>query len=232
MISLIIPTYRERDNVEPLLRRVSRMAPELGEPLEVLVVDNRSDDGTAEQARQLLGQLVPGRLIECPQPVELAQAVTQAAREARGDVIGVMDADLSHPPELLPELARAARAGAEVAVASRYVPGGRIERWPWHRRWLSRIGNLLAQPLTGVADATSGYFVCRAGVLKSLTRPPRGFKILLELLVRGKVQRVQEIPYTFTDRLHGSSKLGCRVLWRYGTQVAWLYAYRLRNAHG
>ena len=155
----------------------------------------------------------------------------RAAQVAQGDVIGVMDADLSHPPEALPELVRGVRAGAQVVVASRYVCGGRIGRWPWHRRWLSRIGNLMARPLAGVADATSGYFVCEAHALKSLTRPPRGFKVLLELLVRGDVQRVQEVPYTFTDRLRGSSKLGLRALWRYARQLADLYGERLRRAH-
>lgn len=232
MVSLVIPTYRERDNVEPLLSRLSRVAPHLGESLEVLIVDTHSNDGTPEEARRWLGRLVPGRLIECPGRMELAQAVMRAAQEAQGDVIGVMDADLSHPPECLPALVRGVREGAQVVVASRYVCGGRIERWPWHRRWLSRIGNLMAQPLAGVADATSGYFVCEARVLTSLTRPPRGFKILLELLVRGDVRRVQELPYTFTDRLRGSSKLGPRALWRYARQLADLYGYRWWSAHG
>lgn len=230
MVSVVIPTHRERENLEPLLTRLSQVAPALGEPLEVLIVDNQSDDGTAEAARTQVGRLVPGRVIECGQPLELAQAVVLGIQEAKGDVIGVMDADLSHPPECLPELVRRVRAGAQVAVASRYVPGGRIERWPWHRRLLSRIGNLMAQPLAGVADATSGYFVCQAALFHSLTRPPRGFKILLELLVRGEVQRVQEVPYTFTDRIRGSSKLGGRALWQYARQLAALYGYRVRRA--
>ena len=231
MLSVVIPTYNENRSIGKLLERIAAVREDIPGGLELLVVDDRSTDGTADLAERLLRQYGLGRVIRRTGPRDLAQSVMEGVRQAGGELIGVMDADFSHPPELLPELVRAVRTGAEAAVASRYVPGGRIGRWPWHRRWLSRIGNLMVQPLTGVADATSGYFVCHARLLRSLARPPRGFKILLELLVCGQVQRVREVPYTFTDRLRGSSKLGSRALWRYVTQVAWLYADRLRNAH-
>mgnify|MGYP001618546185 FL=1 len=229
MLSVVIPTDCERENIEPLLMRLSAMAPHLGEPMEVLIVDNRSDDGTSVQARRLLGGVIQGRVIECARKVDLAGAVMRGIVEAKGDVIGVMDADLSHPPELLPELIRAVRAGSQVAVASRYVAGGGIMNWPWKRRALSRIGNLLARPLTRVSDATSGYFLFHGSLMRSLLLQPRGFKILLEVLVRGNVRAVQEVPYVFQDRLHGSSKLGTGVLWCYVVQLSQLYLYRLNR---
>ena len=138
-----------------------------------------------------------------------------------------MDADLSHPPELLPELVAPIRAGQDMTVASRYVPGGGIRDWPWSRRLLSWLGTTLVRPLVPVADATSGYFAARAELLKRLTRPPRGFKILLEILVQLRVRRVREVPYVFTDRRHGASKLKGRVLWWYLGQVLRLYGMRV-----
>jgi dolichol-phosphate mannosyltransferase len=232
MLSLIIPTDCERENIGPLLKRVEAVRPLLGEPLEVLVVDNRSADGTAEAARRCLEYASRGRVIESARGGDLAHAVAEGIRESRGEVLGVMDADLSHPPELLPSLLRAVRGGASVAVASRYVTGGGIARWSAGRRVASRLANLLAHPLVPVADATSGYFVCRADLVRSLALQPQGFKILLEILVAGCVHDVREVPYVFTDRVRGRSKLGGRVAWRYAAQLARLYAHRRRHPCG
>ena len=227
MLSVIIPTYRERQNLEPLLSRLHAVRTSLSEPLEVLIVDGGSDDGTAAHARTLLSPLALGRVIERDGRADLAQAVLHGVREARGDLIGVMDADLSHPPELLAALVRAVRSGSEVAIASRYVRGGRAVGWPWSRRILSRAGNLLARPLVPVRDATSGYFVADAALLRSLTHQARGFKVLLEFLVQARVQRIQEVPYEFIERAHGTSKLSPRVLWLYLRQLGRLYRGRL-----
>lgn len=229
MLSVVIPTYNEQENLGPLLTRLAASRTQLGEPLEVLVVDDRSKDGTAIQAHRLLNEFGLGRIIERTGRRDLARAVWEGIQQAQGDLIGVMDADLSHPPELLPRLVEAVRKGNALAIASRFVPGGGVEHWPWARRMLSRVGNLTARPLVSVADATSGYFVGEAKVLKAVMVRPCGFKILLEILVRGCVHRVQEIPYVFRDRLRGSSKLGRRVLWCYATQLVRLYWYRLRR---
>lgn len=231
MLSLIIPTYRERDNIEPLLQRLRAVAPSVEGGVEVVIVDNHSGDGTAERASALLGGSLPGRVIQCVRDTGLAESVIEGARAASGDLIGVMDADLSHPPEVLPQLVAALRQGSRVAVASRYVPGGGIARWPWSRRVMSRLANRLARPLVPVADATSGYFVCRAELVQSLHLQPRGFKILLEILVRGRVRDVREVPYVFTDRVRGSSKLKGRTIWLFAAQLAALYLDRLRR-HG
>ncbi len=226
MLSLIVPTYHERDNIEPLLQRIATVRGLLQEPIEVLVVDNQSEDGTAACAKLLLERTHLGRVIESTERHDLIDAVRQGIREAKGELIAVMDADLSHPPELLPQLVAAVRAGAELAIASRYVAGGGIRAWPWHRRVLSRLGCLMAQPLVGVHDATSGYFACRASLVKSLTLKGSGFKILMSILVEGCVHYVREVPYVFTDRVRGSSKLTRRVLGRAAAQLFALYRYR------
>ena len=229
MVSVVIPTYHEAETIGPLLVRLSAVRRRLPEALEVLVVDDRSTDGTPDVARRVLTAEALGRVIDRTGPRDLAQSVMEGVRHAQGDLIGVMDADLSHPPELLPALVGAVRAGREIAIASRSVSGATVLNWPWKRRVLSRLGNLLARPLVPVADATSGYFVCQAQLVKSLTPDARGFKILLEILVRGGVQRVQEVPYAFTDRVHGSSKLAARTMWRYLIQLIQLYRFRVSH---
>ena len=226
MLSLIIPTYQERDNLAPLFARLRPVLASMEPGAELLVVDGASPDGTAQVARRLLSDLPSARVVELPRGCDLAQAVREGIRLAAGDAIGVMDADLSHPPEVLPQLVAAVRAGSDVAVASRYVSGGKAENWPWHRRAISRAANALARPLVRVADATSGYFVCRASLVKSLPLGTRGFKVLLDILATAPIGTVHEIPYTFTDRRYGMSKLGVSALGRYLTQLARLYVRR------
>jgi len=227
MLSLIIPTYCERDNMEPLITRLETVRTALGEPLEVLIVDSGSPDGTVEAATSRLSRHGLGRVVSLSARSGLAEAVMAGVRQAAGDLIGVMDADLSHPPELLPTLMKSVRSGYEVAVASRYVPGGGVIGWSWMRRLLSRLGNQLARPLARVSDATSGYFVCRADLVNTLRLRPEGFKILLDILVAGCVHDVEEIPYTFVNRVRGTSKLSRDILGLYLRQLARLYGYRL-----
>ena len=229
MVTLVIPTSCECENIGRLLGRLAAVRSSLGERLEVLVVDSGSEDGTVTRARDVLSREQLGRVIEQPSGCSLAQAVREGIRQAMGELIGVMDADLSHPPELLPALVGVVRSGHEVAIASRYVAGAVALNWPWRRRVLSRLGNLLARPLVPAADATSGYFVCQAQLVKSLALETQGFKILLEILVKGCVHHVQELPYTFTDRVRGSSKLTGRELWRYLSQLARLYRFRFAH---
>ena len=228
MLSVIIPTREERDNIEPILRRLSAVRSALDEPMEVLVVDHGSQDGTAACAADVLSREgLDGQVIADDGPRDLIRAVLVGARAARGERIAVMDADLSHPPELLPQLLQAVRAGSRVAVASRYVAGGGVEDWPPARRMLSHAGRWLARPLVPVHDATSGYFVCEAPLLRSLAAGRGGFKILLELLVRQNVRSIREVPYVFKDRQRGTSKLSRRVMWLYMGQLGRLYGHRL-----
>lgn len=203
--SVIVPTYNEADNVEPLARRVFAAVPRV----EIVFVDDASSDGTADRARRLAAD-GPVRVVERRGERGLSTAVLRGFEEAKADVVAVLDADLSHPPEALPALIAAVEGGADAAVGSRYAPGGEIERWPLCRRLASKAGTWLARPLTPVSDPMSGYFCLRRSRLRGLRLRPRGFKILLEILARGKFERVVEVPIRFEDRAAGRSKFGAR----------------------
>jgi len=226
-LAIIIPTLNERDNVPIVVERLNRAL--AGIAWEAIFVDDDSPDGTADVVRALSRRQTNIRCLQRLGRRGLASACIDGILASAAPYAAVMDGDLSHPPELLPALVGAVRSGREIAIASRSVSGATVLNWPWKRRVLSRLGNLLARPLVPVADATSGYFVCQVQLVKSLMPDARGFKILLEILVRGGVQRVQEVPYAFTDRVHGSSKLAARTMWCYLIQLIQLYHFRVSH---
>jgi dolichol-phosphate mannosyltransferase len=216
--TVVVPTFNEADNMEPLCRRICAALPEV----EIVVVDDASRDGTAARAREL-GKELPIRVIERVGERGLSTAVLRGFEEARTDVCVVIDADLSHPPELVPDLVRAVENGAEVAVGSRHVAGGEIDEWPLVRRLASRAGTLLARPLTSVSDPMSGFFCLRKSRLQGLDLKPRGFKILLEIVARAGWTRIVEVPIRFEDRREGTSKFGPKERREFLQQVAELY---------
>lgn len=208
MLSIIIPTYNEAANIPELLSSIDRILYEAGrDDYEVLVMDDDSPDGTAA----LVGDLALNRVRAVNRkgkPRGLAHAVIDGIRESRGDVVLVMDADLSHPPKLIPELWKAVERGSSIAVGSRYVPAGGCDNWPWFRYWGSRLACLLAGVVTPVTDATSGFFAVRKSALDGVTLNPLGFKVGLEIFVKSRHQGdIIEIPYRFRDRRAGKSKL-------------------------
>ena len=206
MISLVIPTLNEADNVAPLLDRLARLDPALD---EIIFVDDGSTDGTRERIRSLAGS-APVHLIERDDPsFGLAGAVIEGARLATGDWLVVMDADLSHPPEKIGELLRPLLDGhADMAIGSRYIKGASTPGWPLWRKVLSRIAAALAYPLTGVHDSMCGFFAVPRKLLLELAPRATGFKIAFEALVHGgKNLRVVEIPIAFRDRNRGVSKM-------------------------
>ncbi len=226
-MSIIIPTYNERENLEELLPRIGSSMMDLD--YEVIVVDDSSPDGTADVA--LSGEL-PARVIIRPERSGLSSAVLDGFRAARGDILCVMDADLQHPPELLPELYRMALS-YDVVIASRYVKGSSLEGWSLFRKLLSKGSILLARLLIprvrGIRDTSSGYFALRRECLPDGMNP-RGFKILLEVLVKGNWSSVIELPYAFSPRRSGRSKLGIRTIASYLLQVLELSSPFLRFA--
>jgi dolichol-phosphate mannosyltransferase len=215
MISVAIPTYKEAAVIEETLRRTAAVLQATGEAFELSVVDDASGDGTAELAESLAREL-PVRVLRRPGRLGLATAVVAGWQIARGDVLGIMDADLQHPPEVLRELAAALRAeNADLAVASRYVAGGGTSGWSWIRRLISwagvRLGwAVLPWTLGDVKDFGSGMFLVRAAVIKGVELKPLGIKTLLEILAKGKYQKLVEVPYVFRGRARGESKLGAR----------------------
>lgn len=228
-VSVIVPTYNERDNLPPLAERIfAQLDPR---ETELLIVDDGSPDGTAAVA-ETLRERFPVRCIVRRGTRGLATAVVRGLAEARGRLCVVMDADLSHPPEALPRLiATLDNADVQMCIGSRFVPGASVDlHWPLHRRVISRIGRLLARPLTPVRDMVAGFFCVRRADLRLERLSPIGYKIALELIVRHGWTRIVEVPITFTDRAAGRTKLSATEQLRYLRHLARLYRYKLFEA--
>ncbi|HVW65932.1 MAG TPA: glycosyltransferase family 39 protein [Nitrosospira sp.] len=213
--SVVVPTLNEADNIDPLLTRLFALHV-AHDDYEVIIVDDGSVDGTPQKVREWEGR-GNVHLLERREKPDLTGSILAGAAMARGEVIVVMDADLSHPPERLPALVAPVLDGShDVAVGSRYVPGGSTEGWPVHRQLLSRLGGWLARPICDVSDATSGFFAFRRELATIVAQRARGYKILLELLMAGQGRlRVIEVPICFRDRTHGASKLSFQHQWTY-----------------
>lgn len=206
MISLVIPTLNEAENIGPLLDRLLPAEPRAD---EIIFVDDGSTDGTRDRVLAFAGT-APVRLIEREAPsFGLSGAVLAGARAATGDWLVVMDADLSHPPEKIGELLRPLTDGkADMVIGSRYIEGGSTPGWPLWRRILSRLAAGLAYPITGVHDSMCGFFAMPRELLLELSPAATGFKIAFETLVQGgRNLRVVEIPIAFRDRTRGVSKM-------------------------
>lgn len=220
-LSIVVPTLNEAENIEPLVRQIFSSVPDCG---EVVFVDDRSADGTPDRIRELAGEF-PVRVLEREKPtLGLSGAVIAGAREARGHLLVVMDADLSHPPEKIGKLMRPLLENhADIVIGSRYVNGGSTPGWPVYRKAMSRVAAGLAYPLTGVHDSMCGFFAMRRAVLLELAPEATGFKIAFEAIVRGRGRlRVLEVPIAFRDRRRGSSKMSLRVAMLFGFR--WLAA--------
>ncbi len=229
-VSIIVPTYREAPNIRPLTERIVAALRSAGLAGEILFVDDRSPDGTADEVRAVAREH-PVRLIARDAPRSLAGAVLDGFVAAEADILVVMDADLSHPPETIPALVRPVRAGeADFAIGSRYVERGATKDWPWLRRLNSGAATWLAMPLLGrqrVRDPMSGFFCLRKETwLSAESINVIGYKIGLELLVKTRCRRVVEVPITFADRVAGRSKLTAREQLRYLHHLKRLYEYR------
>ena len=223
--SIIIPTYNEVENIEPLINKIHQ---NLRESYQIVVVDDNSPDGTGEIAEEL-GRHFPVRVLHRQGRLGLASAVLAGLRVAQADIVGVMDADLQHPPEVATRLLDAVSQGADIAIASRYVSGGRCEDRSFLRTLITKLAILSARPLVSANDPMSGFFFVRRKVMESVTLKPRGYKILLEILVKANYENAAEVPYTFSRRKSGESKLGFKVVFNYLQQLSGLYFFRLRR---
>ncbi|MFH0860172.1 MAG: polyprenol monophosphomannose synthase [Candidatus Altiarchaeota archaeon] len=220
--SVIVPTFREAENIGRLIEGVFSVFPEA----ELIVVDDDSPDGTARIAEGYTSRY--DMKVLCRKGERgLASAVIAGFKLASNDIIGVIDADFSHPLESIPELVRKVEEGCDLVVGSRYTRGGRIENWPLLRRLTSRGAKLLARPLTSVKDPVSGFFFLRKKVLEGVSLNPTGYKIGLEVIVKGNYRKVAEVPITFTDRKVGKSKLSLREYRNYLIHLLRLYTYKL-----
>jgi dolichol-phosphate mannosyltransferase len=216
VISVIVPTYNEAGSLPPLVDRLDKAM--AGHTWELVVVDDGSPDGTADVAARLSAQH-PVWVVRRPGKAGLASAVIAGFKEARGDILVVMDADLSHPPETVPALIKAIDDGADLAVGSRYVTGGATMDWPLQRRVVSRVACLMGNALVPVHDATSGFFAVRRSAIDGVHLNAIGFKIGFEVIARARTKKIVEIAYTFRDRELGASKFGRREVMQYLQQL-------------
>ena len=210
-VSVVIPTYNEAGNIGPLIRELCRALE--GYPHEVIIVDDNSPDGTAEVARRVARELPQVKVLTRPGKLGLGSAVMEGLRASEGDLVLMMDADFSHRPQDVPRLLE--RAGeADIVLGSRYVPGGRVEGWPWRRRLASRVAVLYSRLVLGlgIRDTTTGFALFRRDLLERLEGRTftSGFKLALEVVVRSPDARVVEVPITFHDRREGKSKFSLR----------------------
>lgn len=207
---MVVPTYNEKDRLAELVSGLFESTEAAGVALELVVVDDNSPDGTGPLADEL-AQSRRMKVIHRAGKLGLGTAVVAGFGAATAEVVGVMDADFSHPPALVPKMFAAfKRTQADVLVASRYIPGGSTPSWPFGRKLMSRVACVLARPLSPIRDAASGFFLIRSDIARSVTIKAGGFKICLELIVRGWPTRLVELPYQFDDRELGESKMSKR----------------------
>jgi dolichol-phosphate mannosyltransferase len=236
--SVVIPTYNEAAGIEKLLSALDATFRAHSLDGEIIVVDDNSPDGTGALVEGLAGRY-PVRTLRRAGKLGLSSAVIEGWSIARPQsvALGAMDADFSHDPHVLPKMVAALESGEyDLAVGSRYVKGGGIANWPARRIITSQIACWLARPLTPVRDVTSGFFLVRRDALAGVTLDPIGFKIGLEVIAKARYAKAIEIPYVFTDRVAGESKLNNREIFNYLRQLRRLYAARLmpqsgENAH-
>lgn len=225
-VSIIIPTYNEKENIEELCERI--FASCSGLDVEVVFVDDGSPDGTGELAEELAKRFEVS-VVRRAGKSGLSSAVIEGFERASGDVLGVMDADLSHPPEILPGLIDRIKGGCDVCFGSRNIRGGGVEGWPLWRKLTSGFASLLAKPVSPSTDPMSGLFFLRRDVIDGVALDPIGFKIGLEILVKGGYKRYCEVPYVFRDRARGESKLNAKEYVNYVRHLVKLYSYKIKS---
>ncbi|NET58845.1 MAG: glycosyltransferase [Symploca sp. SIO2E6] len=212
-LSLVIPTYNESKNIKDLVRILSDLLNEvIPHNYELIVVDDDSPDLTWEIAQSLIPEYPQLQVIHRQHERGLSTAVIQGWQVGKGKILGVIDGDLQHPPEILLQLLTAINKGADLAVASRHVEDGGVSDWSVVRRFLSRGAQLLGliilpHVLGRVSDPMSGYFLVHHSAVNPHTLNPLGYKILIEVLARGNIKQIAEVGYVFQERQAGKSKV-------------------------
>ena len=226
--SIVVPAYREAPNIQPLVERIFAAVKPTGRPVELIVVDDDSQDGTEDAINRLRGEH-PVRLIVRRGERGLSSAVIAGFREAKYDLLVVLDADLQHPPEAIPAmLDRLEAEGCDFVIASRYVGEASIaDNWPLRRRAASLLARWLARPIAPLTDPLSGFFALRRSTWKDASDVnPIGYKIALELYVKGRCRQPAEVPIRFAARTAGQSKFSFAEQVRYLRHLSRLYRFR------
>ena len=225
-LALVVPTYNERDRLPELVHAIFAAYDGAGIHGELVIVDDNSPDGTGQVADALARER-PIRVIHRAGKLGLGTAVVEGFAAAEAEIVGVIDADLSHPPALVPRmLAVMQEERADFVIGSRYVPGGGTANWELSRVLMSKFACVMARAITPVKDATSGFFLMRRDLARGVTISAGGFKICLELLIRSEPRLVIEVPYVFKGRTVGESKMNLKEATGYLRQLRDLHAYR------
>lgn len=206
-ISIVVPTYNEKDNIKILLQKIQSEFDMNGIKGEIIIVDDNSPDGTGEIIENLKKKNKDIKVIHRKGKLGLSSAVLEGWKIAEGNILGVMDADLSHPPEKIHELYNPIKYNqADFTIGSRYIKGGEIDGWDFKRKLMSKTATLFARPFTKIRDPMTGFFMLKRECLIGKSINPRGFKILLELILKANYRRIKEIPIKFVNRTKGKSK--------------------------
>lgn len=228
-ISIIIPSFNEQQNVVLLTERIRAVLQPLSLSYEIWFIDDSLDNTPAILA-ELAQQYPEVRTIHREKTRGLGSAVVMGFQQSSGRYLIVMDADLQHPPELFPELISTLQQGADLVIPSRFIAGGSDGGLNMFRKlisWTARaIGRLLVKSFRPLSDCTSGYFALQRHVIENVTLNPTSWKILMEVIVKGKAQKIVEIPYQFVARDMGTSKMTLREQWYYLCHVMQLARFR------
>ncbi len=228
-LSIVLPTYNESQNIARMLDSIAETLPS-DTAAEIIVVDDNSPDGTGNIASQYAKSISHKRLhievINRPDKLGLSSAILVGVQLAAGDIVVVMDGDFSHPPQTIPHMVEELQNSKyDIVVASRYVKGGSVRGWPFKRRLMSRGATKIAQVGLGIGvkDPMSGFFAFKRRIIEGIKFDAIGYKMLLEILVKTRGASVKEVPYTFTNRRAGASKLDSSVMYDYFRAVWRLY---------
>ena len=255
LLSVIIPTYNESENILDVIKSIKHNIPN-NIPSEIIIVDDNSPDGTGNIVENYLSKMdnpneriqnnynnyisestnykdCSVRVVHRPTKSGLISAILEGIDSSRGQNILIMDADFSHPPETIPRLISALLQDPScIVVASRYINGGSVKGWPFKRRVMSNGATQIARRglrVCNIKDPMSGFFAFPRHVIENIKVDTKGYKILLEILVKNKDTNVKEIPYTFINRKFGESKLNLNVMTDYFKAVLHLYRYGQRS---
>jgi dolichol-phosphate mannosyltransferase len=206
-LSIIVPTYNEYKNIPILVAEIFQtIAPYPHLDVEVIIVDDNSPDGTGAVADEMAKKF-PVQVIHRSGKSGLGSAVMAGFERSKRDIVGVMDGDLSHDPAVLPDMI-SQLTHCDIVIGSRFDPVSEMQgKWPFFRKWTSHIGVFLARRIANVSDPLSGYFFAKRSVVENVTLTSPGYKILFEILVKGKYSRCCEVPFIFRERKFSASKL-------------------------
>ncbi len=231
-LTVIIPTFKEEANIRNIITEVDSVLRTAGLNGEILVVDDNSPDETIAIVNSIAETNKNVRIIVRSADHGLSQSVAEGFLRASSNIFVVIDADLSHPPALIPKMYREILAGNDVVIGSRYMEGGGIKKWPVKRRVISLVATFFGRLLfPDITDPVSGFFAVRKDVVRNAPLKPKGYKILLEVLGKGVWERDTEIPFEFSDREIGTSKLKVKTIIEYAQQVADITLYSFGH-HG